>query len=431
MVLLLSLCPDARAQNGINAPYSQFGVGMGNQPYNMPFAAMTGGAVYARSGYNFVNPFNPASYAAIQPASFVFDIGFNVDMNRISTPSASLYDADANIGYLAFAFPILKWWKTSVGLLPYSDINYESVLFNEPDAVKTRYEGTGAVNQFYWGNAFNIVSSSNGTSLQAGFNINYLMGSVVRGITYDFQGDDSTYFLDSRREKTTRIRNFTFDLGLLYNQPLSSKYTLEVGLVCRTPQAMSVTDAAAVYTFMTRNGVEYLIDTVFPRTGSNEYKSTLEQPLAVGVGLALLGHNRWRVSTDMEWSAWKGLKYTENASFNIFGQSTLSYDSYSRYSLGMQWLGNKDATKYMHRIAFSGGLHCDRGLMYLSTSNEPINEVGFGLGASLPMRKGRSLLNIGVAYSRFGNADLLTNSCTTISLSIASCESWFVKRKYD
>lgn len=425
------LCFSVGAQNGINAPYSQFGLGTGRQPYNMPFAAMTGGTVYARSGYNFINPFNPASYGSMQRTSFVFDIGFGVDMSRISSPTASLYDADANIGYLAVGFPLCGWWKTSVGLLPFTDVNYEAVVKDDGDAVKTRYEGTGAVNQLYWGNAFNIVRKSDGMSLQAGFNVNYLMGSVVRGITYDFEGDDSTYCLDSRREKTTRLRNFTFDVGVQYVQPLGGGYWLEAGVVCGAPRKMTVTDAAAVYTFVTRSGVEYVRDTIFPTSGDNEYKSSLERPLSVGVGVAMRMRDRWRVSADMEWAAWKGLKYTENVSYNIFGRSSLSYDRYSRYALALQWLGNRDATKYVHRIAFSGGVHCDRGVMYMSTAESAIGELGFGVGASLPMRKGRSLLNIGLAYSRFGNAEMLTYGCTSVSLSIASCESWFVKRKYD
>ena len=431
--LLLALLPAARGQNGINMPYSQFGVGLSNRPYNMPFASMAGGTAIAAWGNNFINPFNPASYAAVQRNSFVFDMGMLVDMNRISTPTGSFFDADANIGYLAFAFPLCKWWKTSFGLMPYSDVNYEAVVMDEADAVKTRYEGTGAVNQFFWGHAFNIIGSpqTDKPALMAGFNINYLMGSVVRGITYDFQGDDSTYCIDSRREKTTRVSNFTFDLGLQYGQPLKKGYRLAAGVVCKTPHAMQVRDVASVYTFVSHSGTEYMRDTIFPTSGSNEYRSTLAQPLALGVGLSLQRDNHWRLNLDMEWAEWHGLKYTENLDYNIFGQSALQYDSYSRYALGAQWLGDKGASKYFRRISFSTGVHYEQGMMYLSIDDKPVNQAGIGCGASLPMRKGRSALNIALGYNRYGSSDLLANSCFTVSLSIASCESWFVIRKYD
>ena len=54
------------AQNGFNMPYSQFGIGISEQPYNLPMVTRMGGAVQTRSGKNYINPFNPASYGSIQ-----------------------------------------------------------------------------------------------------------------------------------------------------------------------------------------------------------------------------------------------------------------------------------------------------------------------------------------------------------------------------
>ena len=50
----------AGAQNGFNMPYSQFGIGSNEQPYNMPMVTRLGGTAYTLGGNNFVNPFNPA-----------------------------------------------------------------------------------------------------------------------------------------------------------------------------------------------------------------------------------------------------------------------------------------------------------------------------------------------------------------------------------
>ena len=57
--------------------------------------------------------------------------------------------------------------------------------------------------------------------------------------------------------------------------------------------------------------------------------------------------------------------------------------------------------------------------------------VGGGLGFSLPMRKGRSVLTLALGYSSFGNRELLRRDCLTLGLTIGSCERWFVKRKYN
>ena len=134
----------AGAQNGVNAPYSQYGFSQTSLPNTTPFAASMGGIVTTRSGYNYVNPFNPASYASIQGESFVFDISMSLVSSRLSDASQSMRDFDGGLTSISIAFPIFDWWKTSLGLLPYSSTLYESVLIGDvgmgTQQVKTIYE---------------------------------------------------------------------------------------------------------------------------------------------------------------------------------------------------------------------------------------------------------------------------------------------------
>ena len=96
-------------------------------------------------------------------------------------------------------------------------------------------------------------------------------------------------------------------------------------------------------------------------------------------------------------------------------------------------MGNPDASSYWGRIGVRAGIFCNRGRLALGLGNDEysLNEIGGGLGLSLPMRKGRSVLGISLGYSSFGRADLLRRDCLTIGISIGSCERWFSKRKYD
>ena len=96
-------------------------------------------------------------------------------------------------------------------------------------------------------------------------------------------------------------------------------------------------------------------------------------------------------------------------------------------------MGNMDAETYWGRIGWSIGSHVALGSMYLSLSegDYTVNEAGVGAGMSLPMRKGRSLLTLSVAYSTFGSSDVLMRECFTIGIAVSSCERWFVKRKYN
>lgn len=435
LIALLLAAPFAgRTQNGFNIPYSQFGIGLTDQPYNMPSAYSMGGVSYSRANKNMVNPFNPASYAAVEQQSFVFDIGINIQNSVLRQDSRRQSDADGTIAYLAIAFPLTKWWKTSVGLMPYSQVEYESVATDAGAVpgvpVKTVYAGTGGVSQIYWGNGFNL-----GKRLSLGFNLNYLYGSITRAITYDFQNSDTTYYMDSRRQKDTYISNLLLDFGLQYRQPMGERYSLNVGLTLCTPRSgMTVRDEALVYTFVTNGTREYLADTIFPAAGrESSYESALEQPLAVGLGLALERNNRWQVAADGYYSAWSGLKYTENIDYSIFGTNALQYGPHWRAAVGGEWMGDANASSYWRRIGVRAGAYYSSGRLNLAINgvNYKLDELGGGLGIALPMRKGQSVLNVSLGYSRFGSSDLLRRDCFTIGLSVGSCERWFGKRKYN
>lgn len=425
----------AQAQNGFNVPFSQFGIGTTELPFGLPMAARMGGVVYSRSSSNSINPFNPASYAAVEMESFVLDVGVNIQNSVLRNDLNKQTDADGNLAYLTVAFPLTKWWKTSMGLLPYSSVNYESVQ-TAFDAltlsnVKTIYSGNGGVAQLYWGNGFNI-----GKRLSLGFNINYLYGTIQRAIGYKFMGNDSTYCMNSRRQKDTYVSNMVLDFGLQYHQPLTEKYTLHLGLTARTPREMTVAEKALVYTYHTSASIEYLFDTIFPHDGqSDTYNSTLTQPLQLGMGLSLERNNRWAVAMDGYYSAYSGMQYEECADleYQIFGTSALTYVNNYRMAAGFEWKGNPAATRYWGRIGLSAGLNYNSGRLAVMVDGDPFqfDEYGMGMGITLPMRKGKSAITLSLSYSSFGSLELLRRDVLTFGLSIGSCEHWFQKKKYN
>lgn len=440
IVLLLAAVGGISAQNGINSPYSQYGIGLNNLPYNNPAAASLGGVTATRAAFNMINPFNPASYAAVGKETFVFDMGLTIDMTTLRDRGNSLFDADGNIGYLSFAFPITNWWKTAMGIIPLSDVNYQSTQTTPLEIggeIKTIYEGNGGVAQFFWGHGFNILGGNDiaKPSLRAGFNINYLYGNLTRAVTYDFTANDTTYMMDSRSQKDTYVKNLLVDFGLQYEQPLADGYRFGLGLTLKPHRNMTVKDNALVYTYVTNAAIEYMRDTIFPAAGDDsEFESSLEQPLTTGIGLSFQKDNHWMVALDASFAPWSGIKYTENSNYSIFGESPMRYTNNQKYALGFQLLGDKNAASYMRRVTYSAGAHYESGklMLQLSDGNEYIlNEWGVGIGMSLPMRKGRSVINISASYSQFGTTDLLRRDLFSIGISVGSCESWFVKRKFN
>jgi hypothetical protein len=430
----MGLTGGAFAQNGFNMPYSQFGIGISEQPYNMPMAIRMGGAVYTRAGNNYTNPFNPASYASVEMESFVFDMGLNIQTTTLREGDNKVFDADGNLGYLSIAMPITRWWKLGGGLMPYTSVDYESVsksYYTPTDTVKTVYDGTGGASQVFLGSAFNIPAGKS-RSLQVGFNVNYLTGSIQRAISFDFLGNDSTYWLNSRRFRDTRLGNFTFDFGLQFRQQLGERYTLGLGLVYKPYRDMTVRDKALIYTYHATD--QTLIDTVFPAAGGDpEYGSRLEQAQTFGFGLSLERNKRWQMALDVTLADWADMRYTEDTAHSIMGSSAMSFGPYSRYAFGFEKMGNMDATSYWSRISWSFGAHMSQGALYLTLGGQEqrIDEWGFGLGATMPMRKGRSLLTLSMGYNSMGNSEVLQRNSLTIGISVSSCERWFAKRKYN
>ena len=423
------------AQNSFNLPYSQFGIGSSDMPYNMPMATRIGGAVYTRSGNNYVNPFNPASYGGIEKESFVFDMGFNVQLNTQRTGDNSLYDANGNVGYLTVGMPITKWWKLAAGLMPYSSVSYNSTTTQKDTAtygtMSTRYQGQGGVSQVFVGSAFNLLSKKN-TKLQAGFNVSYLTGRIQRTISYEFADNTTTYWVNSRRLKETRLSNVLFDFGLQMRQAIGENYTLSIGLTYKPYQDMKVADNALIYTY--QSGTEQLIDTIFPSMGEDVgFDSQLEQPHTFGIGLSFERSGHWQVAADATFATWNGLRYTENESHAIFGTSALGTGAFSRYAIGFERMGNMDASTYWGRISWSVGAHSENGSMYLTLQDgeHQVNGWGIGAGISLPMRKGRSLLTLSAGYDNYGSSDVLMRECVTFGIAVSSCERWFAKRKYN
>ena len=440
LVMLLACLGATRAQNGFNMPFSQFGLGEFGIGTNMAYAPGMGSTSFVRMGNNFANPFNPASYAGIEMESFVLNIGLSFQSRTIANHDSKVNDADGTLDHLTIAFPILKWWKTSFGLMPYGDVSYESTIKQNvvvPGAdwmqeVKTVYDGSGEVSRLYWGNGFNITKH-----LSAGFNINYLYGSINRAITHKHTAADTSYFMDSRSQNQMRVKDFTFDVGLHYLQPLGEHYELGVGLTCGLPKTLSIEQQSLVYTFVNSANNEYICNLIFPQEGeSDTYTTELEHPMEVGMGLSLTKDKKWMVEVDASYIQ------QQVVGFSPFATSTtvpeIDKTPTTKLALGAAWLGDKESTQYWKRVGVNVGAHYYRSVLsteiYSTTLQENtynFDEFGAGLALSFPMRKGKSQVTLNLNYTSFGTLDVLRSNCFMVGLTLNSCEQWFVKRKYN
>ena len=432
-VLLLSITLSIFAQNGVNSPYSQFGVGELKTFYFHPYTNSMGGLSYTIRKNNMINNNNPASYTAMDSNSFVFDMGLAADFVTLTNNEESLYDADAALTHILLGMPLTKWWRTSIGILPFSEVSYITTknlyTMGNGDSLFSQsvYDGTGGVTKFYWGHAFKITKN-----LSVGFNVNYLFGKETRAITFEFP--DSAHMLNSRKLKETHIDNFTFDFGLQYFHELNEKYTLGLGLTYSSvPSNLKVKDNSVVYTFVSQGMLDYVRDTIFPAV---EYESTLDMPHIVGVGLSLMRNEKWMVGLDASYSSWNMPKYTENTTNDIFGGWTaFDYTESYRFAFGGEKMGDYLASKYFEKMSFRAGVHLELGklcvLNQLTGTNETLNDFGIHAGVSLPARKMKSIINLNFQWGFYGVKEILRKNYFQIGLSLSTSDTWFKKRKYD
>ena len=125
-IFTILLFPALQAQIRIASPYSRFGLGDlsgNNNAWNFSLG-QTGIALRSSSHVNYTNP---ASYGGFDSLAFVFEGGFSAESVRLTSRLQSTSRSYASLGYLSFGLPVTKWWKTAVGLVPFSDVGYNVV----------------------------------------------------------------------------------------------------------------------------------------------------------------------------------------------------------------------------------------------------------------------------------------------------------------
>lgn len=410
-----------RAQNTLSAPYSKYGIGDMNLHTNAINSAM-GGVGYAMQRNYMVNYKNPASYAAVDTTSFVFDIGFYTDITRLSTSYAHTSGNEGGFSHILFAFPVHKTLKIAGGLLPVSVIDFSASEENYGDTAtagynKTTYAGDGGVNKVFLGLAFRPTESAGFLhNLSVGVNVSYLFGNYYRSKTISFP--DSAYFLGSRVENNYKISAFTADFGLQYFQPLKNGDRIGIGLTYALPAKLPTDNEYRHYTFLTSGTKETVCDSV----SYKDEKGDIRLPQTFGAGVSYERQNKFFIAADGSYTTWSDF---ENQGIS-YGE--VLKDSY-RLNFGAEY--KPDAYgNYLQKISYRVGFNYTNGELYLRSNR--IASYGVALGFGLPIKKQGTQINISLEYGKQGmQADnLIEKNYFRIGLSLSAKDVWFFKRKY-
>jgi hypothetical protein len=414
LVLLLLLNSSSYSQTRLASPYSRFGIGDLSDNNNAWNLSMGGSGIAFRSPYH-INYGNPASYTAFDSLSFIFEGGFNVDIIKLTSTIQTENRNIASVGYLLFGMPVTKWWRTSIGMVPYSKIGYNIASPEKVDEtnIVRIYSGSGGINRFYWGNAFKILKN-----LSIGVNASYLFGSMNRETSVLFP--DSVYYANYKFENHITMNDIYFNFGIQYTARLKNDLKLTVGGVFANQSKMAAkTDYLAKTFAQGSSGTEIVKDTI---AFAENYTGNIVIPVMFGLGIAFEKTDKWNVGADFKWQNWK--------KFRAFNLSDSLVNAYS-VSLGAEFVPDINSySNYLKRIRYRIGFLYNS--TYLELFGKHLNEYALTLGFGTPVRAMKTALNISLQIGRRGTteANLIRESYLRFTIGFTINERWFVKRKY-
>jgi hypothetical protein len=312
--------------------------------------------------------------------------------------------------------PVNRWWKTSLGLVPFSDVGYSVVNLEEypnTGTVARLYAGSGGISRLFWGNSFRL-----GKNFSVGLNISYLFGSMDREAVVFFP--DSANAMNFRESFHVTMNDLHYNFGAQYTTKLRENLSMTLGAVFSPSLSMSAqTDIFASTFLISSSGVESPRDTIVNEEG---YKGRIVLPMMTGGGISIEKTDAWRIGTDFKWQNWE--------KFKAFGQSDSLVNSW-QFNIGGEIVPNADNyTKYFSRVHYRLGFLY--GKTYLNLRGQDLNEYAITFGFGFPLRGMKTMLNIGGQYGVRGTTaeNLIRESYFKIVVGFSIYERWFVKRKY-
>lgn len=443
----------------VNDPFS--GAGFGTfQPYEFTLQRSMGGLSAAISDPRYINPVNPASYAdfyVVQKARFreinkikrkqwdaargdsievfVSDtvyrdtaIGIikntsfqtSIDLEFYNTSNQNLLTKSSNgsLGYLALAFPLPKLGGISMGVMPYSNVNYNVIKSQNIDSigqVDYRYSGNGGLYQFYTGIGMKFKN------LRFGINARYIFGSIQLSEALFLNEQNNA--LGTRQTTLLTVRGTRFDGGLIYKGKIAENIYLKAGAFVNSSATLFAhTDTLIETIFFNSSGNMAGLDSI--RNASLQDKAST-MPLGYGGGFVIEKPETWMFGAEYraeDWSRKQGLI------------SDIPLGPSWRVSVGGQIIPNFKGG-FLEKLNYRFGGYYARN--YVLINNMPVLDYGMTFGFGIPIIRPRevpnSTIDLSFQVGKTGDIrnNLLAENYFRISLGFnMNDNSWIFKSKF-
>lgn len=416
VILLTAFFITGHAQNEISSPYSKYGIGLLTNICAGPMDAM-GKVGYALQDPYQINFKNPASYVAFDSLSFIADVAFSINSSTLSTKTIKQKSTYARPDYITIGLPVTRHWRTSVGVLPYSNLGYKIIdtrTTEKSGTVNYTYEGTGGLLQLYWGNAFKICKG-----LSIGLNASYLFGTLTNSRTAEFDVNDN--YFHTMVNSNTAVDGIHLSAGVQYFATIRKNHTLGFGVVYENSAYVWAKQSDFIYNYDKTGIYADINDTIYYANDN----TTMKIPQNIGGGISYQYKEQWWVTADVTWQNWKKYRIDTIQGSNLQDALTTS--------IGIQFIPNILASSYLKKIRIRAGFRYSTG--YISLNNQSIDNysVSFGLDFPLKMFNTNSSLGIMAEYGQMGTIrnDLLKENYFRFSLHFTLQERWYQRVKLE
>lgn len=391
------------AQNGTMTPYSRYGYGILSDNASGAQRSM-GGVGYAMNSGRQINVMNPASYAAIDSLTFLYDMGFDItnlwQKENVDGSTVSDKKTGAGLSYITMQFPIGRRMGMSVGLLPYSSVGY--AFGSDIDNGSVSRQGSGSINELYVGVAGRIVKG-----LSVGVNVAYMFGSTFNDSYATTVTGATTLF-----EREFEVTDWRVDLGLHYNFYLSSRNRVNLGVVY-SPKKDFHGNATTYAYDMTQEAAPV-------ETEKMKLAGNFSMAETWGAGIGWEWDKRLYTEVDFTYQPWSKTKYKGVTQDVADAQLNDRY----KLALGAQFTP-KLRGNYFESIQYRAGAFFNRD--YLRVMGNDVREYGATIGFGLPVPSLKTVVNIGLEWKhRQANpSPMIKENYLSVTFGFNINELWF------
>jgi hypothetical protein len=423
LLLLLAIgflgCLEVSGQ--ARSPFSSFGHGDYYSESLVNNQGM-GGAGVSNPQFWYLNNQNPS--LLVYNRFTVFGAGVVGESKRIYSDTLKGKSRNGNMNYLVLGFPVLRkkttgevLWATSIGLMPYSSVNYSFQYNDTVPGTNTQVQyldkAEGGFNQFYWSNGVRITKN-----LNIGLKTAFMFSSVISDYSNVLNDPNQPVPYIINVHELQSVHGVKFMPALSYRlDSIANKYTFNFGLTYDIKMRLG-SQLDRIFEKKLLSGNVLHSDTI----STNSSKISFPDRLTGGISFGQL--DKWMVASDFTFTSYG------NSSVSIGADQTPVQNGW-KLSLGGELTpDSRSLSSYLKRVTYRLGASTEQGT-YLVNGNA-VKDFGINFGFSFPVNR---LSSLDVAFRTGKRGDKVLNGIEEnyfrIYFGVTFTDQWFIKRRFD